>query len=63
MSDWNAPICLRCWFENYPDRGDPVRVKSDDAHACRWCGTVTAAGIYVRHDPTTVPMPREREQS
>jgi hypothetical protein len=54
MSDWNQPICWRCWGRRNPGRV-PVRVHPPVQEKCAYCGTPTISGIYVRDDPKLVP--------
>lgn len=62
MSQWTHPICDDCWMEQNPYR-EPMRLKLvDEVEACCWCGKVTESGIYLRADPTTVPLHEEHEE-
>lgn len=50
MSVWTHAICLVCWRLQHPD-SEPVISSSLGPEVCCFCGQLTAAGIYVRHDP------------
>lgn len=43
-------MCDGCWWE----RNDvsPLKMKDAEQETCCFCGDLTSAGIYVRHDPT-----------
>lgn len=58
---WTQPICGSCWFEWFPDRGEPTRLVPREEERCSFCGTTTNSGIYVRHDPLSVRFPAEKE--
>jgi len=65
MSRWmqhaQHAICAPCWTKQHPELGVPTwaaggfltrlteRLRVDET--CCFCGEVTSAGIYVRHDP------------
>ena len=65
MREWTHAQCERCWCEHQAEwDGDrlvsvrrPHRVVNDDFEVapCCWCASPTFVGIYVRHDPATVP--------
>jgi hypothetical protein len=57
MSEWNQPICDRCWRLREPER-QPVRMVAPSRETCAFCGESTKSGILVRHDPREVPYPR-----
>ena len=71
MSNWNQPICERCWIEaeavwvtDLPDGRDrlesirfPVRLTNPTIEQCAWCGQPTIIGAYKRADPRAVPYP------
>jgi hypothetical protein len=50
---WTQPLCTRCWpeFINEPGR-EPIGILAPPTGRCCHCGESTAAGIYVRVDPT-----------
>jgi hypothetical protein len=53
MSAWTHTLCADCWRKQNPDR-NPVRVRSAGSEPCCACKALTADGIYVRADPTTM---------
>ena len=59
---WTQPICDTCWWNRNPERV-PIRIADGKTHRerCAFCGEQTMSGIYVRHDPATVPYPATRE--
>jgi hypothetical protein len=57
MSNWNQPICFRCWDQRHPEGRVPVRATPPQQEKCAYCGTPTISGIYVRDDPATVKYP------
>lgn len=77
MSNWTQPVCTNCWLEENttPDplhEGSvlikvPIRVKPGDRdwidclERCCKCGNMTASGIFIRVDPTTVPHPSKED--
>ena len=54
MSRWTHSFCAACWAELNPGR-EAVRVKDVAVETCCRCGRQSGAGIYVRHDPQTLP--------
>lgn len=47
---WTHAICTVCWSSREPGRL-PATVKGATPEPCCFCGQMTDAGIYVRHDP------------
>jgi hypothetical protein len=60
MSQWNHPICERCWAELHPDR-QPVAMGSPEPEDCCYCGGPTVDGIYIREDPNMLPAHTEHD--
>lgn len=55
MSAFNHAICDPCWEKRSPGRV-PHRLVVGGLEVCCWCGHETGSGIYVREDPSKVPM-------
>ena len=61
--NWTQPVCDPCWVDKEGDRA-PIRVASElgaERENCCHCGKETYSGIYLRVDPTTVPVPSQEE--
>jgi hypothetical protein len=59
VSDFNQPLCNRCWFDRNNDR-QPARIIQKVEERCCLCASATTSGIYFRVDPKTVPYPTLR---
>lgn len=53
MSRWNHTLCEDCW--NLRGQGEAIRMHEAAAEPCCRCGALSAAGIYVRDEPTAYP--------
>jgi hypothetical protein len=60
MSEWTHRICSVCWNKREPNRR-PAVVINQEFKPCCFCGTMTNAGIYVRHDPQDLLCKHEEE--
>jgi len=58
---WTHAICPACWDERAPGR-TPVQVRDAEQENCCFCGRITAAGIYVRHDPRALSCEHPEEE-
>jgi hypothetical protein len=54
MSEWNHPLCDRCWTTQFGERV-PHRLVEPLAERCCRCGEFTESGIYYREDPAKMP--------
>lgn len=53
-SQWTHVLCQKCWYER--NTTSPVKVQGiTEPERCCDCGADTTAGIYVRHDPASMP--------
>lgn len=48
MSDFTRAICNVCWYECYPEKGEPIRSKNIELEQCVVCTMMTCSGIYTR---------------
>ena len=54
MSKWTHAICEGCWKKHNPNRV-PIQFLLAEEEKCCFCGNITTAGIYIRHDPKELP--------
>lgn len=54
MSQWTHAQCNLCWDKANPNR-EPFVINGAVLEDCCFCGEQTRSGIYVRHDPNTLP--------
>jgi hypothetical protein len=57
VTNWNQPMCERCWVDRHGTGRQPVRLHATRDEICAWCGYPTWAGIYVRQNPAEIPYP------
>jgi hypothetical protein len=57
MASWTHNQCLACWNKEHASGREPVRMRyAGVPRACCFCGQENTDGIFVRHDPSTLPL-------
>ena len=62
---WTHNICGFCWIEFHHGNGVPMPVclKNPVEETCCFCGQKNIDGIFIRHDPRTLPNCKCKERA
>lgn len=52
---WTHNCCVKCWVSRWGETRKPYKILDPIIEVCCWCSEKSEHGIYVRHDPITLP--------